>query len=86
MWNTPPVENEHSSEDSQATSAAISSTSTKRPSGIFDSMWSIWASVIWAKMSVRATAGVTQLTRIPIPASSLPSDFVSPITLAPSAH
>jgi hypothetical protein len=86
MSNTPPVENEHSSEDSQATSAAISSTSRKSAIGIFDSVLSIWASVIQAKMSVRATAGVTQVTRIPIPASSVPSDFLSPITLAPSAH
>jgi hypothetical protein len=38
MSNTPPVENEHSSEDSQATSAAISSTSRKRAIGIFDSV------------------------------------------------
>ena len=36
--NTAPVENEHSSEASHATSAAISSTSTKRFIGIFDSM------------------------------------------------
>ena len=36
--NTAPVENEHSSEASHATSAAISSTSTKRFIGIFASM------------------------------------------------
>ena len=38
MSNTAPVENEHSADAQQATSAAISSTSTKRPRGIFDSM------------------------------------------------
>jgi len=38
MSNTAPVENEQSSDDSQATSAAISSTSTNRFIGIFDSM------------------------------------------------
>jgi hypothetical protein len=38
MSNKPPVENEHSSEDSQATSAAISSTSGKRAIVIFDSV------------------------------------------------
>jgi hypothetical protein len=37
MSNTPPVENKNPSEDSQATSAAISSTSGKRAIGIFDS-------------------------------------------------
>ncbi len=36
--NTAPVENEQSSDASQATSAAISSTVTKRFIGIFDSM------------------------------------------------
>ena len=38
MSKTPPVVNEHSSDDSQAISAAISSGSTKRPIGIFDNM------------------------------------------------
>jgi len=38
MSNTSPVESEHSSEDSQATSAAIYSTSTKRAIGVFDGM------------------------------------------------
>ena len=33
-------------------------------------------------MAVRTAAGVTQLTRISVFASSLPSDFVSPITAA----
>ena len=38
MSKTAPVVNEHSSDDSQAISAAISSGSTKRPIGIFDNM------------------------------------------------
>ena len=38
MSNTAPVVKEHSAEAQNATSAAISSTSTKRPRGIFDSM------------------------------------------------
>ena len=38
MSNTAPVENEHSSEASHATIAAISSTVTKRFIGIFDSI------------------------------------------------
>ena len=38
MSNTAPVENAQSSEASQLTIAASSSTSTKRPFGIFDQM------------------------------------------------
>jgi hypothetical protein len=38
MSNTAPVENEHSAEAQNATREAISSTSTKRPRGIFDNM------------------------------------------------
>src|SRR5262249_4419181 len=38
MSNTAPVVNEHSAEAQNAASAAISSTSTKRPRGIFASM------------------------------------------------
>ena len=41
MSNTAPVVKEHSAEAQKATSAAISSTVTKRPRGIFDSMKSI---------------------------------------------
>ena len=78
--NTAPVENEHSSLASQQTSAAISSTVPKRPIGIFDSMKSMCCCDIWSKIAVRTAAGVTQLTRMPVFASSLPSDFVSPIT------
>ena len=35
---------------------------------------------------LRAAAGVTQLTRIPVSASSLPSDLVSPMTPALAAE
>src|SRR5258706_4255616 len=38
--------------------------------------------VIWSKIAVFAAAGVTQLTRTPLCASSLPSDFVSEMTPA----
>ena len=71
MSNTPPVENEQSSEQSQATMAAISCGRPKRPSGIFDFIMSMWAWVIWAKMRVSTAAGVTQFTSTPLPASSL---------------
>ncbi len=54
----------------------------KRPIGIFDSMKSMCCCVIWSKIAVRTAAGVTQLTRMPVFASSLPSDLVSPITAA----
>ncbi len=37
---------------------------------------------IWSKIAVRTAAGVTQLTRMPVFASSLPSDLVRPITPA----
>src|SRR5512137_1715562 len=80
--NTAPVENEHSSLASQQTIAAISSTPPKRPSGIFDSMKSMCCCEIWSKIAVRTAAGVTQLTRMPVFASSLPNDLVSPITPA----
>jgi len=70
MSNTAPVEKEQSALDSQQTSDAISSTSTKRPIGIFDSMKAICASVICAKMSVLAAAGVTQFTSTPFCATS----------------
>ncbi len=76
------VEKEHSSEASQHTSAATSSIWPKRPIGIFDSMKSMCAWVIWSKMAVRTAAGVTQFTVILFFASSLPSDLVRPITPA----
>src|SRR5207253_850075 len=79
---TAPVENEHSSVQSHATRAAISSTWPKRPMGILDNMKSMCACVIWANMPVFTAAGVTQFTRTPVFASSLPSDFVSEITPA----
>ena len=38
--------------------------------------------VIWSKIAVFTAAGVTQFTRMPVSASSLPSDLVSAITAA----
>src|SRR5256885_783404 len=65
MSNTAPVENEQSAEASQQTSAAISSTFTKRPIGILESMYLMCLSVIWSKIAVFAAAGVTQFTSTP---------------------
>src|SRR5450756_235409 len=64
MSNTAPVENAQSSDASHATIAASSSTRTKRPFGIFDSMKSMCCCVIWSKIAVLAAAGVTALTAI----------------------
>ena len=71
--------NEHSSEASQATIAAASLTSRKRPIGIFESMKSMCAWVMVANIAVFAAAGDTALTSTPLPASSLPSDLVRAI-------
>jgi hypothetical protein len=80
--NTAPVEKEQSSVHSQPTMAATSSGVPKRPMGILDSMNWMCSGVIWSKMAVLTAAGVTQLTRTPVSASSLPSDLVSAITAA----
>ena len=50
MSKTAPVEKEHSRVHSQAMSAAISSTMTKRPRAILDSMYSVKRSLTWSKM------------------------------------
>src|SRR5690242_20502200 len=84
--NTAPVVKEHSSLASQVIRAAISSTVPKRPIGILDSMKSMCSCVIWSKIAVRTAAGVTQFTVILVLASSLPSDFVRPITAALEAE
>jgi len=60
--NTAPVVKEQSAEAQNATTAAISSTSTKRLRGIFDSMKSMCSCVICSNSAVLAAAGVTQLT------------------------
>src|SRR6476661_6433563 len=86
MSNTPAVENEQSSLASQHTSAATSSTLTKRFIGIFESMYWMWLSVICSKIAVLAAAGVTQFTSTPDCANSLPSDLVSEITPALDAE
>src|SRR5439155_11164729 len=79
---TAPVENEHSSEDSHATSAATSSGLPTRPIGIFaTSMSTVERSICWSS-SVPITAGATALTRIPWVATSLASALVSPMTPA----
>src|ERR1700712_3751367 len=80
--NTAPVENAQSDDDSHATMAASSSTGTKRPFGIFDSMKAICVCVIWSKIAVLAAAGVTAFTAMSYAANSLPSDFVSAMTPA----
>src|SRR2546430_14614229 len=82
MSNPPPVENEQSSLASQQTSAATSSTLTKRFIGIFERMYAICSSVICSKIAVLAAAGVTQFTSTPLCASSLPSDLVNEMTPA----
>ena len=79
MSKTAPVENEHSSLDSQAAMAAISPTSTNRPIGILPSMLSIWLWAICSNIEVLATAGVIALTSTPRVATSLASDFVRAI-------
>src|ERR1700722_12324177 len=82
MSNTPPVENEHSSLASHSTSEATSSISPNRPIGIFDSIQSICCWVICENSGVFTAAGVTQFTRIPVSANSLPNDLVRPMTPA----
>src|SRR6185437_15320042 len=77
MSNTAPVVKEQSDEAQKAANAAISSTVTNRPRGIFDNMKSICSCVIWSKIAVFAAAGVMQLTEMSFEASSLPSDLVS---------
>ena len=76
------MENEQSSVHNHATNAAISSTCPKRPIGILESMKSMCCCDIWSKIAVFTAAGVTQLTRMPVLASSLPIDLVKPITAA----
>jgi hypothetical protein len=63
--NIPSVLNEHSSEASQATSAAISVGCPKRPIGMRDRIYSMCSGVICWKRSVSTAAGVRQLTRMP---------------------
>ena len=62
--------------------AAASSTVPNRAMGILESMKSIWLCDIWSNMGVWMAAGVMQLTRTPVSASSLPNDLVSAITAA----
>src|SRR6266850_4810748 len=80
MSNTAPVENEHSSDASQQTSAAISSTLTNLPIGILESMYLANSGVTCSRIAVCAAAGVTQLTSTPDCASSLPRALVNAIS------
>ena len=86
MSRTVPVVNEQSSDAANATRAAISSTLTKRPRGIFDSMKSMCCCVIWSKIAVLAAAGVMALTEMSYCASSLARLFVSAMTPALDAE
>ena len=61
MSNTAPVENEHPPSQ-PGDHGCGSSTRTKRPLGIFDSMKSMCCCVSWSKIAVFAAAGVTALT------------------------
>src|SRR5689334_7329337 len=82
MSNTAPVVNEQSLEAQNAARLAISSTVTKRPRGIFDSMKSMCSCVIWSKIAVFAAADVMQFTDMSCEASSLPRDLVKAISPA----
>jgi hypothetical protein len=77
-----PVEKEQSSVHNHATMAAISSGVPKRPMGILLNMNCMCSGVSWSKMGVLTAAGVTQFTRTPVSANSLPSDLVNAITAA----
>src|SRR5262245_18894894 len=79
---TAPVLKEHSSEASQATSAATSSGRPTRPMGIFETRRStVLRSICWSN-SVPITAGATALTRMPRVATSFATALVRPITPA----
>src|SRR5690349_20341425 len=66
MSNSCPVENEHSSDDSHATIAAISSGLTKRPFGTCSTIHFTFSGVNCLRMSVSATDGHTAFTRISV--------------------
>jgi hypothetical protein len=76
---------EFSSESIQATMAAISCNSAKRSLGIRTRMYSMNSGVRESRIFVLAVVGVMQLTAIPVLASSLPSDLVSPMMPALAA-
>src|SRR5262249_19164094 len=84
--NTAPVLNEHSFDASQATSEAISCTGAVQPIGTSFRMDFTTSGVNFRSCSVSTTVGVTQLTKTPPVASSLPSDLVRPITPALAAE
>ena len=74
--------NDASSDASQQTIDAISSTVPKRFIGILDFMKAMNSLVICSKIGLSTAAGATAFTVTPAVASSLPSDFVRPITAA----
>ena len=82
MSNSWPVENEHSSEQSQATIAAISLVCTKRFLGTCSTIHFTFSVVKVLTMSVSATDGQTALTRISVSANSRASALVSAMTAA----
>ena len=67
---------------SQQMSAATSPGSPTRPSGMREVMYETCSSEIWSRIGVSMTAGATELTRMPVPATSLPIAFVIAITPA----
>src|SRR4029077_15823865 len=78
--NVAAVENEHSSVESQATIDATSSGRPARPIGIFAITIFCCSAGIPENISDSIAAGVTQLTRISVLSSSLPSDLVKAMT------
>jgi len=76
---------EFSTEHSQATIEAASSTLRKRFLGILLSIYWMCSSLIWSKIRVLAAAGVMQLTAMSNSASSFPRDLVRAITPALAA-
>lgn len=69
-------------ETSQTTMAAASSTSSRRPRGMRERMYSMCSAGSCSRMRVCAVAGEMQLTAMSYWASSLPSDLVMPMTAA----
>jgi len=76
---------EFSSEQSQVTIEAASSTFRKRFLGILLSIYWMCSSLICSKIRVLAAAGVMQLTAMSNSASSFPRDLVRAITPALAA-
>ena len=80
--STCPVMNEASSEARNSTADAISSGVPARNSGVSSQIPAITVSSKQRVMSVSTKPGATQLTRMPLGATSFASDLVYPITAA----